>query len=66
LDDVRLARGDVQPRESTRQSRDIGNGILIAELSCGGSAMLMFKRSQLYLALAFAGVAEIIMYAMAR
>jgi hypothetical protein len=56
----------VQRREASRQGRQIGNGIFVAELSKGGSAMLMFKRSQLYLALAFAGVAEIIMYAMAR
>ena len=56
----------VQGREANALQRQRAAGTGIAELSCGGSAMLMFKRSQLYLALAFAGVAEIIMYAMAR
>jgi hypothetical protein len=34
--------------------------------AAGGSAMLMFKRSQLYLGLALAGLAEIIIRAMVR
>jgi hypothetical protein len=54
----RRGKEGAPPARSTR-------GTAVALTGCGGHSMLMFKRSQLYIGLALAGLAEIIVRAFA-
>jgi hypothetical protein len=56
----------VQSRESGVLHPAQSRGTPVARPIGGGFAMLMFKRSQLYLALGLAALAEIIIVAMVR
>lgn len=58
--------GTVHRRESDEPLRQVHHGTSVAFSEARRFSMLMFKRSQVYIALALAGLAEFIVRAVAR